>query len=90
MVWTMTESGQRADYRAITDYVDAAAPGIGPADFIIVFGTRFTEPAQIASRLYHEGLSRAVVLTGGANRQVPGLIEADVHANLLHRDLRAP
>jgi uncharacterized SAM-binding protein YcdF (DUF218 family) len=79
----VTESGHAGHCGGITEYVDAAAPGIGPADFIFVFGTRFAEPARIASRLYFEGLGPTVVLTGGANRLVPGLIEADVHARLL-------
>lgn len=47
----MTPRRLDADYDTITAYVDAAAPGIGPADFVIVFGTRFTEPAQIAARI---------------------------------------
>jgi uncharacterized SAM-binding protein YcdF (DUF218 family) len=71
------------DHAAITEYVDAATPGQGPADFIIVFGTRFPDPAPIAATLYHKGMSPHVVLTGGANRQLPDLIEADVHAELV-------
>ena len=71
------------DHAAVTEYVDAATPGIGPADFIIVFGTRFAEPAPIAASIYHEGLSPCIVLTGGANRELPGLIEADAHADLV-------
>jgi uncharacterized SAM-binding protein YcdF (DUF218 family) len=71
------------DDAAITAYVDAATPGIGPADFIIVFGTRFADPAPIAASIYHEGLSPCIVLTGGANRALPALIEADAHADLV-------
>jgi uncharacterized SAM-binding protein YcdF (DUF218 family) len=71
------------DHAAITEYVDAATPGLAPADFIIVFGTRFPDPAPVAASLYHNGMSPHVVLTGGANRQLPDLIEADVHAELV-------
>ncbi len=79
----MSDCDPAPDHAAVTEYVDAAAPGIGPADFIIVFGTRFREPAPIAVRLYHGGLSRIIVLTGGASKREPGLIEADVHAELI-------
>jgi uncharacterized SAM-binding protein YcdF (DUF218 family) len=77
------ESHQVPDHVAITGYVDAATPGIGPADFIIVFGTRFADPAPIAASIYHKGLSPCIVLTGGANRELPALIEADAHAELV-------
>jgi uncharacterized SAM-binding protein YcdF (DUF218 family) len=79
----VTESGQVPDHAAIAGYVDAATPGLAPADFIIVFGTRFPDPAPVAASLYHDGLSPRIVLTGGANRQLPDLIEADVHADLI-------
>jgi hypothetical protein len=77
------ESRRIPDHAAITQYVDAATPGIGPADFIIVFGTRFADPAPIAASIYHKGLSPCLVLTGGANRELPALIEADAHAELV-------
>jgi uncharacterized SAM-binding protein YcdF (DUF218 family) len=79
----VTKSGHDPDNAALTAYVDAAAPGLGRADFIIVFGTRFAAPAPIAASIYHQGLSPIIVVTGGANRQEPGLIEADVHAALI-------
>jgi DUF218 domain len=77
------ESRQAADREAVTGYVDAAAPGLGLADFIVVFGTRFSDPAPVAAGLYHAGLSSTIVLTGGANRQVLSHMEADVHAELI-------
>jgi uncharacterized SAM-binding protein YcdF (DUF218 family) len=77
------ESRQVPDHAAITEYVDAAAPGIGPADFIIVFGTRLADPAPIAASIYHKGLSPHIALTGGVNRELPALVEADAHAELV-------
>lgn len=85
----MSTESEPGDIAAITRYVDAGTPGLGPADFIIVFGTRFQEPAPIAADLYHQGLSPTVVVTGGENRHVPGLVEADIHASLL-RDAGVP
>ena len=77
------ESRRAPDDGARTEYVDAATPGIGPADFIIVFGTRFADPAPIAASIYRKGLSPYIVLTGGVNRELPALIEADAHAGLV-------
>jgi DUF218 domain len=79
----MTPGSEPADVAAITSYVDAGTAGLGHADFVIVFGTRFREPAPAAASIYHAGLSPVVVVTGGSNRQEPSLIEADVHAGLL-------
>lgn len=79
----VTASGQQPDPAAVTAFVDAATPGLAPADFIIVFGTRFSDPAPLAADAYHAGLSPAIVLTGGPNRHNPAHIEADVHAELL-------
>ncbi len=78
-----TERETAPDRDAITAYVDAAAPGLGRADFIIVFGTRFSDPAPVAASLYLAGLSSTIVLTGGANRQDLSHVEADVHAGLV-------
>jgi uncharacterized SAM-binding protein YcdF (DUF218 family) len=77
------ESPQVPDHAAVTEYVDAAAPGMAAADFIIVFGTRFADPAPISASIYHKGLSPHIVLTGGVNRELPDLIEADAHAALV-------
>ncbi|HXW44965.1 MAG TPA: YdcF family protein [Streptosporangiaceae bacterium] len=72
-----------ADRAAVTAVVDAAAPGLGPADFAIVFGTQFPDPVPLAAGIVLAGLAPAVVLTGGANRHNPRHVEADVHAGLL-------
>ncbi len=68
---------------AVAAYVDAATPGLGQADFIVVFGTRFSDPAPLAADLYKAGLSSTVVLTGGANRHDLSHVEADAHAELI-------
>jgi uncharacterized SAM-binding protein YcdF (DUF218 family) len=77
------ESRRVPDHAAITEYVDAATAGIGPADFVIVFGNRFPDPAPIAASIYHKGLSPHIVLTGGVNGELPALVEADAHAELV-------
>lgn len=64
------------------DLVDAAAPGLGNADVILVFGTLHPTPAALAAEHYRAGRAPLVVLTGGPNR-ASGQVEADLHAELL-------
>lgn len=64
------------------DLVDAAAPGIGSADLILVYGTLHPTPAVLAAEQYHAGRAPRIVLTGGPNRAT-GQVEADLHAQQL-------
>jgi uncharacterized SAM-binding protein YcdF (DUF218 family) len=52
------------------------------ADLAFVFGTRHPDPAHIAADLYHGGVARIVVLTGGRNA-VDGRCEALAHLQIL-------
>jgi DUF218 domain len=78
-----TDNGPPPDPATVTAYVDAASPGLGPADLIFVFGTHISDPAPVAADIYHAGLSPVIVLTGGPNRYNLAHVEADAHAELL-------
>jgi len=49
-----------------------------PADVIVVFGTNDLRVARFAARLYHEGLGRSLVCTGGMAHQ-GDLLATDWH-----------
>lgn len=65
------------------DIIDARSGGIGPADFVFVFGTAHPTPAAIAADIFHQGLAPFVVLTGGENRGRPGFVESTRHHELM-------
>lgn len=65
------------------DELDARAPGMGASDAILVFGTRLERPAEVAAELFHAGIARLIVLTGGPSRQADGRSEARHHEAIL-------
>lgn len=67
----------------IGDFVDARAPGLGPADLIFVFGSTLPDAVTPALRAFRAGLAPLIVLTGGPNRRNPTHVESDAHAQLL-------
>lgn len=69
----------------ITEYLDVTTPLPGKVDLIFVFGTRFSEPAFLAAKLFKSGISNLVVLTGGINR-VNGMNEAVSHQAILRAE----
>ncbi|WP_433294383.1 YdcF family protein [Actinoplanes sp. CA-030573] len=68
----------------IADFVDAHAPGLGPADVIFVFGSTLPDAIEPALHAFGAGLAPLIVLTGGPNRRNPAHVESDAHAQLLH------
>lgn len=69
----------------ITEYLDVTTPLPDKVDLIFVFGTRFSEPAFLAAKLFKSGISNLVVLTGGINR-VNGVNEAVSHQVILRAE----
>lgn len=70
------------DHLRITRYLKIDTPLPDHADIAMVFGTRFPAPAHIAAGLYHQGVARYILLTGGENR-VSGFNEAEAHLAIL-------
>jgi uncharacterized SAM-binding protein YcdF (DUF218 family) len=68
---------------SVTSLVDAQAPGLGRADIAIVFGTSLPDPVPHAARLFHEGITPVIAVTGGTSRINPAHNEAERHAALL-------
>jgi DUF218 domain-containing protein len=67
----------------IAAFVDASAPGVGPADLIFVFGSTLPDAVRPAVRAFRAGLAPLIVLTGGPNRRKTDHVESDVHERLL-------
>jgi uncharacterized SAM-binding protein YcdF (DUF218 family) len=65
------------------ELIDAAAPGIGNADVIFVFGTLHVTAAEVAAERYRAGHASLVVLTGGESPARPGHYEALRHSEIL-------
>lgn len=65
------------------ELIDSFAGEVGPADFIMIFGTRHWTPAEVAAALFKRGLAPLVVTTGGASRDPEGTAEAVRHHDLL-------
>jgi hypothetical protein len=68
----------------IADFVDASAPGLGPADLIFVLGSTLPDAITPALQAFRAGLAPLIILTGGPNRRNPAVVESDAHAQLLH------
>jgi len=75
--------------KRITTFVDAADGDSQPADCAIIFGVSLPEPAHIAAELFHAGIVRHIVTTGGPRRDDPTFVEAERHADIL-RARRVP
>jgi uncharacterized SAM-binding protein YcdF (DUF218 family) len=71
------------DDRAITAYVDIAAPPpLSTPTALFVFGTNQTTPIEIAADRHHRGLAPLVIVSGGVNRH-DGVIEGQAFRRLL-------
>jgi uncharacterized SAM-binding protein YcdF (DUF218 family) len=76
MQLTQDRVAQIASYLELKTYLPECV------DLIFVFGTRALQPAHIAAKLYHQGVSQRILVTGGANRYT-GINEAEAHRAVL-------
>ena len=76
MQLTQDVAAEIANYIELKTYVPECV------DLIFVFGTRALQPAHIAAKLYLQGVSQRILVTGGANRYT-GFNEAEAHRAVL-------
>jgi hypothetical protein len=71
------------DEAEVTSIIDAAAPGMALANCAVIFGNSLPEPARIAAKLYMQGFTQLIVVTGGPRRNDPSFVEAERHMEVL-------
>jgi uncharacterized SAM-binding protein YcdF (DUF218 family) len=76
MVLSQSEAERIAAYVTLKSFMPDRA------DCIFIMGTRYPQPVRIAAKLYTQGVSQLIVLTGGANRYT-GDNEAETHYAIL-------